>query len=160
MKSNILLVAQGASSSNSVIANAAVEAGRGLRHASSSHDYFEILADGLDNIDVVIIDVDPGIHSLSVLEALSYRKTAPPIIVVTGFEEMDMAPMAYRHGATACIGKPFTALELAALIHDVCVPAWRRRGGSCDRWGHPSSGSRRDLWRMGHSYERLHCMSV
>ena len=159
MKSNILLVAQGASSSNSVIANAAVEAGRGLRHASSSREAFNILANGLDNIDVVIIDVDPGIHSLSVLEAISYRKIAPPVIVVTGFEEMDMAPMAYRHGATACIGKPFTAVELAALIHDVCVPDWQRRGGSCDRWGHARTGHRRNS-RMGHSYERLHCMSL
>ena len=159
MKSNILLIAQGASSSNSVIANAAVEAGRGLRHASSSQDAFKILADHVDNIDVVIIDVDPGIHSLSLLEALSFRKTAPPIIVVTGFEEMDMAPMAYRHGATACIGKPFTALELAALIHDVCIPDWQRRGGSCDRWGHPRTGQRRNS-RIGHSYDRLHCMTL
>src|SRR5207302_4353741 len=129
---------------NSVIVNAAVEAGRGLRHASSSHEAFEILADGLDNIDVVLIDVDPGIHSLSVLEALSYCKAAPPIIVVTGFEEMDMAPMAYRHGATACIGKPFTAVELAAKIQDVCVPEWQRRGGSCDVWGHPLTGHGRN----------------
>ena len=159
MKSNILLVARGASSSNSVIVNAAVEAGRGLRHASSSQEAFDILAEGLDNIDVVIIDVDPGIHSLSVLEAISYRKTAPPVIVVTGFEEMDMAPMAYRHGATACIGKPFTALELAALIHDVCIPDWQRRGGSGDRWGHARTGQRRNP-RTCHTYERLHCMSL
>jgi len=159
MKSNILLVAQGASSSNSVIAEAALEAGRGLRHASSSQEAFEILAGSLDDIEVVIIDVDPGIHSLSVLEAISYRKVAPPVIVVTGFEEMDMAPMAYRHGATACIGKPFSALELAALIRDVCVPEWQRCDGSCDRWGHPSRG-RRQISRIGHSYERLHCMSL
>jgi DNA-binding NtrC family response regulator len=158
MKTNILLVAQGASNSNSVIANAAVEAGRGLRHASSSHEAFEILAEGLDNIDVVIVDVDPGIHSLSVLEALSYCNVAPPIIVVTGFEETDMAPIAYRHGATACIGKPFTALELAALIQDVCLPAWQRSGGSCDRWGHPPTTKRR--LRTGHAYEHLHCMSL
>jgi len=159
MKSNILLVAQGASSSNSVIADAAVEAGRRLRHASNSQEAFEILADDLGNIDIVIIDVDPGIHSLSVLEALSYRKTAPPIIVVTGFEQMDMAPMAYRHGAMACIGKPFTARELAALIQDVCMPEWQRCGGSCDKWGHPCKGQRRTA-RPRQTYERLRCMSL
>jgi DNA-binding NtrC family response regulator len=156
---NILLVAQGASSSNSVIAEAAVNAGRGLRHASNSHEAFETLADGLDNIDVVIIDVDPGIHSLSVLDAISYRKTAPPVIVIAASEEMEMAPMAYRHGATACIGKQFTARELAALIEDVCVPEWQRCGGSCDRWGHPRPRHRHSA-RPGHAYERVHCMSI
>ena len=158
MKANILLVAQGASSSNNVIAAAAIETGHGLLHASRSHEAFEILADDMDNIDVVIIDVDPGIHSLSVLEALSYRETAPPIIVVTGFEQADTAPMAYRHGATACIGKPFAARELAALIHDVCLPEWQRSGGSCDRWGHPRITNRRI--RSGHAYDHLHCMSL
>jgi DNA-binding NtrC family response regulator len=158
MKSKILLVAQGASSSNNVVAEAAVEAGRGLRHASTSHEAFEILADDVDKIDVVIIDVDPGIHSLAVLEALSFRKTAPPIIVVTGFEEMEMAPMAYRHGATACIGKPFVALELAALIRDVCLPKWQRTGGACDQWGHPLTTNRRI--RIGHTHEHVHCMSL
>ena len=159
MKSNILLVAQGASSSNSVIADAAVEASRGLRHASSSHEAFATLADGLDDIDVVIIDVDPGIHSLSVLDAITYRKTAPPVIVVTASEESEMAPMAYRHGATACIGKRFTGRELAALIEDVCIPDWQQCEGSCDRWGHPCPRHRRSA-RPGHAYERVHCMSI
>lgn len=156
---NILLVAQGASGSNDVITHAAIEARRRLRHASSSHEAFEILAEDLDNIDVVIVDVDPGIHGLSVLDSISYRKTAPPIIVVTGFEDKDMTSMAYCHGATACISKPFNARELAALIEDVCVPECQRCGGSCDRWGHPMT---RTKWtsRVGHSYERLHAMSL
>ena len=158
MKSNILLVAQGPSNSNTVVAQAAVEAGLGLRHASTSHEAFEILADGVDKIDAVIIDLDPGIDSLSILGALSFQKAASPIIVVTGLEEIDMAPTAYRHGATACIGRPFSALELAALIKDVCLPEWQQTGGSCDQWGHPRQGNRRT--RIGHSYERLHALSA
>jgi len=54
-----------------------------------------------------IIDLDPGMHSILVLEALGCCDTCPPIIVVTGLEELEMTAIAHRHGATACIGKPF-----------------------------------------------------
>jgi hypothetical protein len=87
MKSNILLVAQGASSSNRVIADAAVEAGRGLRHASSSQEAFEILADDVDNIDLVIIDVDPGINSLAVLETPAIAKPLHQSLLSPGLKK-------------------------------------------------------------------------
>jgi DNA-binding NtrC family response regulator len=137
MKPNILLVAHEDGTSNSVIADAAARTGHGLRHASSGREAFEILTASLDDVDLVIIDVDPGIHSLSILEALSYCKTAPPVIVVTGFEESEMEPIAYRHGAVACIGKPFTPGELAALIAEVCPFTSEQPATSCDLWGHP-----------------------
>jgi len=144
MKRNILLVGKDNTSTN-VIGDAAARTGHGLRHANTSRETFEILQDGLDDIDLVIIDVDPGIHSLSILEALSYSKTAPPVIVVTGFEELEMQPIAYRHGATACIGKPFTSGELAILIADICPFTSEPPGRSCDLWGHPRASGKRFL---------------
>lgn len=137
MKPNILLVVHGDGTSISAIADAAAQTGHGLRHAANGREAFEILTSELDHIDLVIIDVDPGMHSLTILEALSYCKTAPPIIVVTGFEEFAMEPIAYRHGATACIGKPFTSGELAALIAEVCPCTSEPPATSCDFWGHP-----------------------
>jgi DNA-binding NtrC family response regulator len=136
MKSNILLVAHEDGTSNSVIADAAARTGHGLRHANSGREAFETLRSGLDDIDLVIIDIDPGMHSLTILEALSYCKTAPPVIVVTGLEEFEMEPIAYRHGATACIGKPFSSGELAALIAEVCPCTSEPPAKSCDLWGH------------------------
>lgn len=157
MKPNILLVAQGAGTSTSLIERAALETGHGLRQAATSHEAFEILAEDAGSIDVVIVEVD-CVDSLCVVDAFSFHKAAPPIVVVTGLEEANMAPTAYRHGATACIGKPFTALELAALIKDVCLPEWQQSGGACDQWGHPRRDRRRRL--VGHSHERLHCLSA
>jgi len=157
MKS-ILLVAQGTSSSNDVIAQAAIETHRRLRHASSSHEAFEILAEDLNDIEVIIVDVDVGDHSLSVLDAISYCETAPPIVVVTGGEDSEIRPMAHCHGAVACISKPFTARELAALIEDVRTPEYQRTGGSSDRWGHPIPRTRR--LRIGHTYDRMHAMKL
>lgn len=154
---NILLVAQGAGSSHETITRAAVEAGLGLRHASNSHEAFEILTDGLDDIEVVVIDTDPGSHSLSILDAISLHTTAPPMIVITSSPEAGISNMPHRHGASACISKPFTALELSALIKDVCLPEWQRTGGSCDKWGHRKSARR---WCTSHRYDRLHCLSL
>jgi|SRR5215212_1389854 len=153
----ILLVAQASGSSNDTITRAAVECGRGLRHAGSIHEAFEILAEGGDEIDVVLLDADPGTHSLPTVDAIRLSVTAPPVIVFTGSPEPGIADMAYRHGATACISKRCTALELAALIKDVCLPESQRTGGSCDRWGHCERTGRRCI---GHRYERLHCLSM
>lgn len=136
MKSNVLLIANRDGSANKTVAAAAAETARGLCHAKESREAFEILGDDLNNIDIVIIDLDPGVHSLSILEALSYCKSAPPVIVVTGLEEADMAPVARRHGAAACIGKPFPSSQLASLIEDVCTAAYSHPTSS-DAWGHP-----------------------
>jgi DNA-binding response OmpR family regulator len=65
------------------------------------------------------------------------RETAPPVIVVTGFERFGMAPIARRYGAAACIAKPFTAAELTARIEKVCPVDETPTSCTCDAWGHP-----------------------
>jgi DNA-binding NtrC family response regulator len=136
MKRNILLVANSSGDSNAIVADAAARTGRGLRHADNSRRAFELLMAGLDDIDLIVIDLDPGMHSISVLEALGCCDTCPPIIVVTGLEELEMTAIAHRHGATACIGKPFSAAKLALLMEEVCPSTARPFTMSCDRWGH------------------------
>ena len=136
MKKNILLVANRSRDSNSLVADVAIRTGRGLRHADNSRRAFELLIAGLDDIDFIIIDLDPGMHSISVLEALGCCDTCPPIIVVTGLEELEMTAIAHRHGATACIGKPFSAAKLASLMEEVCPSTAPACTISCDRWGH------------------------
>lgn len=137
MKPCVILVAEESNSSIGVIADAADRTGHDLRHARTSREAFEILNRGFDDVDLIIVDVDPGIHALSVLEAIGSCQKAPPVIVVTGFEELDMEPTAYRHGATACIGKPFTAAELGALISEVRPSTSKLPPRTCDLWGHP-----------------------
>jgi DNA-binding response OmpR family regulator len=136
MKRNILLVANGDADSNAIVAEAAKQTGRGLTKISSDRRAFEILNMATDDVDLAIIDLDPGIHSLSILEAMGWAETAPPIIVVTSLEESEAAPIASRHGAAACIGKPFTASQLVSAIEQVCS-SWRSQTLSCDFWGHP-----------------------
>lgn len=127
MKANVLLIANSETFSIGVVSEAAVRSGRGLQHASSSRDACQILSFGLEDIGVIIIDLEPGIHSLSILEAISYCKTAPPVIGVAGFAKSDMTFLAHRHGAAVCLNKPFNAAELASVMDDVCLAASQRR---------------------------------
>src|SRR5471032_941984 len=137
MKRNILLVASSSGDSNAIIADAALRTGRDLQHIDNSRRAFELLKAGLDDIDLIIIDLDPGMHSISVLEALGCCDMCPPIIAVTGLEELEMTAVAYRHGATLCVGKPFGAAKFASLIEKIGPSAARSCPRSCDLWGHP-----------------------
>jgi DNA-binding NtrC family response regulator len=136
MKAKALLIAKEMSDSNATIAEAAVRAGLLLLRATDAKQAFELLRSALADIDLVIIDVDPGIHSMAILEAITAHETAPPVIVVTGFEQFQMAPIARRHGAAACIAKPFTAAHLVARIEDVWPVDCASSFCSCDAWGH------------------------
>jgi DNA-binding NtrC family response regulator len=137
MKRNVLLVANSSEDSNAIVTDAAARTGRGLQHIDNSRRAFERLEAGLSDIDLIIIDLDPGMHSISVLEALGCCETCPPIIVVTGLEELEMTAIAHRHGAIACVGKPFSAAKLALLLEEVCPSNARPCALPCDLWGHP-----------------------
>jgi DNA-binding NtrC family response regulator len=132
MTKNIILLVD----ADADLANAALEVasqtGHGVRLAKTSRDAFKVLKDEIDSIDVAIIDIDPGAHGMALLEAISGREERPPVIVLTALEETYMAPIAERHGAAACMGKPVSVEKLKSTIDQ--VP--RRRGLVSDAWGH------------------------
>ena len=72
MEREILLVsANRDADSNAIVEAVAQERGRCLRKVSSTRQAFDVLATDLDNVDVVIIDQDPGMHSSGNLEAIT-----------------------------------------------------------------------------------------
>ena len=146
MKPNVLLVADD-NELNTTVAEAARKTGHGIRNASSSRDTFEILGLGLEDVDLAIVDVDPSLHSVAILEALNYSEAAPPVIALTEVDEAEAAPILRRHGAAACLKKPFGVDELAALIQKVCACGCRNRALSCDRWGHVRASTIRNSSR-------------
>jgi len=105
--------------------------------ANTSLEAFRILNGGLDEVDVIVVDLDPGARGLSVLEAIDASPTTPPVIILTSLEEIDMAPIGAAHGAAACLGKPFTVEKLASVIEQVSAPGRRSAAWSSDAWGHP-----------------------
>ena len=93
----------------------------------------------MQRLKVVVVDVDPGAHGLALLEAISSCADKPPIVVVTALEETYMEPIARKHGAAACLGKPITVQRLVSTLKDAST-----RSLTSDRWGGlvPSTASR------------------
>jgi DNA-binding NtrC family response regulator len=154
MKTNTLYIGKKSSGINSVVSETVKRTGRVLETVTSSRDAFRLLQTRLHDIDLILIDVDPGMHNMAILEALAGSENPPRIIVITGFEESDMTPIAHRHGATACIAKPFTAAELASLIEQVCPLPEPPNSWSSDRWGHPHRCYRQITGRRAMGYVR------
>ena len=78
----------------------------------------------------MIVDVDPGAHGLALLEAITGCADRPQILVITALEEAYMIPIARKHGASACLGKPITVQRLGSALNQVL-----QRSLTCDRWG-------------------------
>jgi DNA-binding response OmpR family regulator len=88
----------------------------GLRTIHSASEAFHLLRDGCEDVDLAIIDLDPGMHGAALLEAAGDRL---PVLVLTSLEENYMHPVATRHGARGCLAKPCTAEKLVAAIEAV-----------------------------------------
>lgn len=114
------------------VARAAARSGHRVQWVQTSKRAFEILADDLAVILLVIVDVDPGAHGLALLEGISACADRPAMIVVTALEEGYMAPIAHRHGAVACIGKPLELEKFSAVIKDTLKSSFP----TADKWGH------------------------
>ena len=120
MKTNILLVANGDIDCDLQVIDAAARTAHGVRRASTRSRPSQILRRNLGDLEAVIVDLDEHTQALSIVEALGCSENKPPVIVLTNSK---MAPVAYHHGAAACVIKPFTAGELASVINNVCLHA-------------------------------------
>src|SRR5438552_1242955 len=81
----------------------------------------------------IILDIDPGMHGMAVLEASDVCENSPPIIVVSALEEHHLGPVVQRHGAMACLGKPLSFTRLGRALDQAMESAVAPR---CDLWGH------------------------
>ena len=136
MKRNVLLVTSSGNHLASTIAKAARKTGRGVITADSTRQIFDLLSFGLETVDIAIVDICASVHSLAILEALTYSQTAPPVIALVEVDEAEATPIVHRHGAAACLRKPFGTDELAPLIDKVYASACQNNSLTCDKWGH------------------------
>jgi DNA-binding NtrC family response regulator len=137
MKNNLILLVDADADSAGVVLEAAARTGHGMRLVKTSRDAFRILKDEIEQLDAVIIDVDPGAHGLALLEAISGLDEKPAVIVLTALEEIYMKPIATRHGAAACMGKPISIEKLKSKLEQIPRAVAKKQGCSCDLWGHP-----------------------
>ena len=135
MTKNILLVDPD-SDSVGVLARAAALTGHAVRLANRTDDAFRILNCNLDDIDVVVVDADPGAHAMALVEAINGCERRPPVIILTALEEEYMKTVAASHGAAACLGKPLAVEKIRSILDHLPRAPKCRRACSCDAWGH------------------------
>jgi DNA-binding NtrC family response regulator len=136
MKEKVLLLVDADADCAGIVLEAGARTGHGVRLSRDSREAFAFLHHEFDGIDSLVVDLDPGSHGMAFLEALGGLRRRPPVIVLTALEESHMAPVTARHGAVACLGKPFSIERLKAAI-DRAIRPQNDQKISCDPWGHP-----------------------
>ncbi len=131
MKENVVLLVDADADSEGCVTEAAARTGHGTLLAETSREAFRVLANQIWRLDLVVVDVDPGAHGMALLEAISGCADRPPIVVITALEETYMEPIARKHGATHCLGKPLTTEKLASVLKKASAG----RSLTSDRWG-------------------------
>jgi len=133
MKRNVVLVLDADADTARAIASAAATRDCDLRFVQTSKEFFHFCREDFENVTAIVLDMDPGMHGMAILEASDVCENSPPIIVVSALEEHHLAPVVRRYGAIACLGKPLSFTQLGrALDHAVERAAAPR----CDLWGH------------------------
>jgi hypothetical protein len=80
MKTDVLLIAEGWDESSAIIAEAANRTGHGFRHLAPGRAR-ELLSSGTAEIDLIVVDLEPDIHDLSVVDSIAVDKKMPPMII-------------------------------------------------------------------------------
>lgn len=135
MKNKIILLIDADADCAGLVLQASARCGREVRLSRNAKEACGFLRREFERIDSLIVDTEPGSHGIGILEALSALQQRPPILVLTGLKESYMAPIAARHSASGCLGKPISIARLQAAINLLKRECSEEL--SCDSWGHP-----------------------
>ena len=101
--------------------------GRGMdvRGYGDAGSLLEQLAHGV-KVDCVVTDVRmPGVSGLDLLRTLMNSISTPPLILITGYPDIDVAISSMKAGAHDFIVKPIDTLRLVASIESAATAARR-----------------------------------
>src|SRR5256885_13577586 len=71
-----------------------------------------------DGIDLVLLDMRlPGMDGIQILQKIREKRQDVPVIMVTGYGNVELADQALQMGADHYLSKPFHNKELVDLIH-------------------------------------------
>jgi FixJ family two-component response regulator len=136
MKRSVILVLDADADTAGAVANAAAGFACDVRFVQTSKDFFHFCHEDFEDVAAVVLDVDPGVHGMAILEALDACENTPPIIVVSALEEHRLRSVVEQHGAIACLGKPLSFVRLARAVEDALITAAAPAAPRCDVWGH------------------------
>jgi DNA-binding response OmpR family regulator len=118
MKPHVILLLTTDPAVESMARDAVLAMRHGLRVRHTTPEAFRELCEGWTDVDVVVLDLDPGVHGTALLAAIGDRF---PVLVLTSLEKDYMLPLAKRHGAVGCLAKPFNSAQLQEAIEAVLI---------------------------------------
>ena len=69
---------------------------------------------------VMLLDIKmPKIHGMEILKQIKKLKPSLPVIIVTGYQSVEMAQEALRNGASDYIPKPFESKQILKAVASV-----------------------------------------
>jgi CheY-like chemotaxis protein len=87
-------------------------------------DPLQVLANGLEGIDLLLLDYRmPGIDGLSLLAELRKRECYAPAILVSACLNEDVVQQAHQLGVVRVLEKPIDACALRSYMFDLLPPA-------------------------------------
>ena len=131
MKKKIMALVDADGDCKDLVSIAADHLGQRVKYVKTGEEALAILENEMPNLAAIIVDVDPGIYGLTLLETISDLSDRPPILVITALEESYMKTVSRKHGATRCLGKPLTIRRLQSELRDVAESG----ALTSDRWG-------------------------
>ena len=154
MNRRVILVLDADADTARAVAGVAAGVNCDIRFVQSSKDFFHFCHEDFENVAAIVLDVDPGVHGMAILEALDACENMPPIIVVSALEEHRLSSVVQQHGAIACLGKPLGLTRLEHAIQGaftIAAPPAPR----CDVWGHIKTCGGSCARRNGIGQEKL-----
>ena len=92
------------------------------------HYVLEFAVNGLEAVDklktlspnLMLLDIKmPKLHGMEILKQVKKLKPSLPVIIVTGYQSVEMAQEAIKNGAADYIPKPFESKQVIASIKSV-----------------------------------------
>lgn len=86
-----------------------------LRFATNGPEALESLK--TLNPDLMLLDIKmPKIHGMEILKQVKKIKPKLPVVIVTGYQSVEMAQEALRHGASDYVPKPFESKQIQKIV--------------------------------------------
>ena len=88
-----------------------------LRFAHNGLEALELLKSFTP--DLMLLDIKmPKMHGMEILKQVKQLKPKLPVIIVTGYQSVEMAQEALKHGAADYIPKPFETKEILSAVNN------------------------------------------
>ena len=90
-----------------------------LKFATHGFEALEMLKAGLTP-NLMLLDIKmPKLHGMEILKQIKALKPTLPVIIVTGYQSVEMAQEALKNGAADYIPKPFDSKEILKVVAQI-----------------------------------------